>query len=84
MVDVNTEIFQVHLAPLKLDGDVESYAKKMAALTPGFSGAEVANVCNEAALVAARRKDTVVTPAAFDAAIDRVISKHDQAWDSTA
>merc|ERR1712087_622444 len=50
------EIFAVHLANLKLDTDVDVYAKKMAALTPGFSGAEIANVCNEAALVAARRK----------------------------
>ena len=37
-----TEIFRVHLAPLKLQGDIEDYAKKLAALTPGFSGAEVA------------------------------------------
>ena len=41
---------------------------------PGFSGAEIANVCNEAALIAARRKHTVVGPEAFDAAIDRVIA----------
>jgi len=69
------QIFEVHLKPLKLDGgDMESYAKKLAALTPGFSGAEVANVCNEAALVAARWKESSVTPAAFDAAIDRVIA----------
>ena len=38
------EIFGVHLKALKLDGEVDLYAKKMAALTPGFSGAEIANV----------------------------------------
>mmetsp|Transcript_20726 Transcript_20726/g.61206 ORF Transcript_20726/g.61206 Transcript_20726/m.61206 type:complete len:294 (+) Transcript_20726:214-1095(+) len=46
----------------------------MAALTPGFSGAEIANVCNEAALIAARRSESVVTAECFDAAIDRVIA----------
>ena len=46
----------------------------MSALTPGFSGAEVANVCNEAALIAARRQATKVTSEHFDAAIDRVIA----------
>ena len=69
-----TEIFKVHLAGLSLEGDADDYAKKMAALTPGFSGAEVANVCNEAALIAARRKSNVVTPECFDAAVDRVIA----------
>mmetsp|Transcript_20307 Transcript_20307/g.44042 ORF Transcript_20307/g.44042 Transcript_20307/m.44042 type:complete len:829 (+) Transcript_20307:168-2654(+) len=68
------EIFAVHLAHIKLDKDIETYARKMAALTPGFSGAEVANVCNEAALIAARRKLKVVGQECFDAAIDRVIA----------
>merc|ERR1712087_841341 len=68
------EIFAVHLANLKLDTDVDVYAKKMAALTPGFSGAEIANVCNEAALIAARRKHTAIGQQDFDAAIDRVIA----------
>merc|ERR1712087_82842 len=67
------EIFAVHLSNLKLDNDVDVYAKKMAALTPGFSGAEIANVCNEAALVAARRKLAAIGQQAFDAAIDRII-----------
>ena len=69
-----TEIFRVHLAPLKLQGEVEDYSKKLAALTPGFSGAEVANVCNEAALIAARFGRTSVGRESFDAAIDRVIA----------
>ena len=59
---------------LKLDADSESWSQKMAALTPGFSGAEIANVCNEAALIAARRSESVVTAECFDAAIDRVIA----------
>ena len=69
-----TEIFRVHLAPLKLQGEVEDYAKKLAALTPGFSGAEVANVCNEAALIAARFGRESVGRESFDGAIDRVIA----------
>merc|ERR1719487_2957221 len=69
-----TEIFQVHLKPIDLEGEIEPTAKKMAALTPGFSGAEVANVCNEAALIAARRNATQVSAEHFDAAIDRVIA----------
>jgi len=69
-----TEIFQVHLKPLNLLGDIDTMAKKMAALTPGFSGAEVANVCNEAALIAARRGATQVGWEHFDAAVDRVIA----------
>ncbi len=53
--DINgrTEIFKVHLKPLTLNPEVEP--KKLAAQTPGFAGAEIANVCNEAALIAARR-----------------------------
>merc|ERR1711963_62063 len=47
-------IFQVHLGTLKTELDKVPLAKKMAALTPGFSGADIANVCNEAALIAAR------------------------------
>lgn len=69
-----TEIFGVHLAGITLDGDAETFAKKMAALTPGFSGADVANICNEAALIAARRKLKAVDAKCFDAAIDRVIA----------
>lgn len=69
-----TEILGVHLAPIQLEGDPELFAKKIAALTPGFSGAELANVCNEAALIAARRGASTVTHVHFDAAVDRVIA----------
>jgi len=68
------EIFMVHLGPLAIDGEPADFAKRMAALTPGFSGAEVANVCNEAALIAARRQKTMVDHFDFDAAVDRVIA----------
>lgn len=64
-------IFKVHLKPLKLATDVD--AKKLAAQTPGFAGAEIANVCNEAALIAARRNRTEVTMQDFQDAVDRVI-----------
>jgi hypothetical protein len=47
--------------------------ERLAALTPGFSGADIANVCNEAALVAARANDATVTMPHFEQAIDRVI-----------
>lgn len=64
-------IFKVHLKPLKLDTDVD--AKKLAAQTPGFAGAEIANVCNEAALIAARKDKKAVDMQDFQDAIDRVI-----------
>jgi AFG3 family protein len=64
-------IFKVHLKPLKLNADVDS--KKLAAQTPGFAGAEIANVCNEAALIAARRDKESVDQQDFNDAIDRVI-----------
>jgi cell division protease FtsH len=71
--DINgrTQIFQVHLKPLTLGTDVD--AKKLSAQTPGFAGAEIANVCNEAALIAARRDKKFITNQDFTDAIDRVI-----------
>jgi AFG3 family protein len=64
-------IFKVHLKPIKLSKDVD--VKKLAAQTPGFAGAEIANVCNEAALIAARRDKVEVDMQDFQDAIDRVI-----------
>jgi AFG3 family protein len=71
--DINgrTQIFQVHLKPLTLGPDVD--ARKLSAQTPGFAGAEIANVCNEAALIAARRDKKMITNQDFTDAIDRVI-----------
>lgn len=64
-------IFKVHLKPIKLDPTVD--VKKLSAQTPGFAGAEIANVCNEAALIAARRDKKAVEMQDFQDAIDRVI-----------
>jgi AFG3 family protein len=65
------QIFKVHLKPIKTDEVVD--AKKLSAQTPGFAGAEIANVCNEAALIAARRNKESVDMQDFQDAIDRVI-----------
>ena len=65
------EIFVVHLRPLKLDSDVE--VGFLAKQTPGFSGADIANVCNESALMAARKNHKKVTKQDFLDAVDRII-----------
>lgn len=64
-------IFKVHLKPIKTAEDVDP--KKLSAQTPGFAGAEIANVCNEAALIAARKNKAQVDMIDFQDAIDRVI-----------
>ncbi|MCR9064322.1 MAG: ATP-dependent zinc metalloprotease FtsH [Cytophagales bacterium] len=64
-------IFKVHMRPLKLSDEVD--AKKLATQTPGFAGAEIANVCNEAALLAARRERKAIEMKDFQDAIDREI-----------
>lgn len=67
-------IFNVHLKPLKLaDELVGTIGDKLAVLTPGFSGADIANVCNEAALVAARHRKPAVELIDFEKAIERII-----------
>ena len=66
-------IFRVHLAKIKLDKAVEFYSERLAALTPGFAGADIANVANEAALMAARANKDAVGMADFESAVDRVI-----------
>lgn len=67
------QIFRVHLKPLKIGLDMDEIADRMAALTPGFSGADIANVCNEAALIAARNRKEAIQLVDFEAACDRVI-----------
>ena len=64
-------IFEVHLRPLRLSDDVES--KFLAKQTPGFSGADIANVCNEAALIAARNNKKIVEKDDFLSAVDRIV-----------
>lgn len=65
------EIFEVHLRPIKRDDslDLDFLAKQ----TPGFSGADIANVCNEAALIAARKEKKAVTKDDFLDAVDRIV-----------
>ncbi|WP_299170163.1 ATP-dependent zinc metalloprotease FtsH [uncultured Bacteroides sp.] len=65
------EVFGVHLRPLKLDDSVD--VDLLARQTPGFSGADIANVCNEAALIAARHQKKSVGKDDFLAAIDRIV-----------
>ncbi|NOU60459.1 ATP-dependent zinc metalloprotease FtsH [Marinifilum caeruleilacunae] len=65
------EIFNVHLKPLKLDPKIDQ--EFLAKQTPGFSGADIANVCNESALIAARKKKDIIEKQDFLDAIDRII-----------
>nr|WP_320118240.1 ATP-dependent zinc metalloprotease FtsH [uncultured Marinifilum sp.] len=65
------EIFNVHLKPLKLDPKIDQ--SFLAKQTPGFSGADIANVCNESALIAARKKKDIIEKQDFLDAIDRII-----------
>merc|ERR1719472_496770 len=69
------EIFKVHLKPVKLDPNesTDVVARRMSALTPGMSGAEIANICNEAAIYAARRDSKTVNLLDFETAVERVI-----------
>ncbi|XVE76382.1 hypothetical protein DITRI_Ditri12bG0168100 [Diplodiscus trichospermus] len=67
------QIFQIYFKKLKLDNEPSYYSQKLAAPTPGFAGADIANVCNEAALVAARNESELITMEHFEAAVDRVI-----------
>jgi cell division protease FtsH len=65
------EVFKVHLRPIKIDESVD--VEFLARQTPGFSGADIANVCNEAALIAARRKKKFVQKEDFMNAVDRIV-----------
>ena len=65
------EIFGVHLRPIKIDNTVD--VDLLARQTPGFSGADIANVCNEAALIAARHSKQFVSKQDFLEAIDRIV-----------
>jgi cell division protease FtsH len=66
------EIFKVHMRPLVMDTDVD--AALLAGQTPGFSGADIANICNEAALIAARNKKDKIGRVDFISAIDRIVA----------
>jgi AFG3 family protein len=66
----------VHLKPLKLDASktMDEYAKRLATLTPGFSGADIHNLCNEAAILAARNNKEAVSTKEFEVAAERVLA----------
>ncbi len=67
------EIFNVHLKGITLEADQGEIAGRLAGLTPGFAGADIANLCNEAAIVAARRKADAVSVDDFEKATDRIV-----------
>ena len=69
------QIFNVHLKDIKTDPEYpkSEYARKLSALTPGFSGADIMNICNEGAIIAARRDAKTVTVVDFEQATERVI-----------
>ena len=70
------QIFNVHLKKIKHNEKItkEEYAKKLSALTPGFSGADIMNICNEAAIIAARKNLDCVGLKEFEEATERVIA----------
>ncbi|SSD61799.1 probable Mitochondrial respiratory chain complexes assembly protein YTA12 [Saccharomycodes ludwigii] len=67
------QIFKVHLSKIKIAGGMTDLQNRLAVLTPGFSGADIANVCNEAALIAARDNADYVRLEHFEQAVERVI-----------
>ncbi|XP_063902600.1 AFG3-like protein 2 isoform X2 [Zophobas morio] len=67
-------IFKVHLKPIKTNINIKELSEKLATLTPGFTGADIANICNEAALIAARYFSLQVELVHFERAIERVIA----------
>ncbi|XP_059149697.1 paraplegin-like isoform X2 [Physella acuta] len=79
MIDLPTliereEIFEVYLNKLKIENDAISYAKPLSKLTPGMSGADINNICNEAAIHAAREKRKFVDKKDFEYAVERVLA----------
>ncbi|XP_064414498.1 paraplegin [Latimeria chalumnae] len=68
------EIFEQHLKCLKLTQPAVSYSQRLSELTPGFSGADIANICNEAALHAAREGHKSIDTSSFEYAVERVIA----------
>lgn len=74
IVGCRASIFKVHLKPIKTSLNIDDVARRLSALTPGFTGADVANVCNEAALIAARYSAKEVAFKHFEQAIERVVA----------
>lgn len=74
-LDERRQIFEQHLKSIALEHEPRYYSKRLAFLTPGFSGADIANVCNEAALHAARLKQKKVTGNDLEYAVERLVGK---------
>lgn len=79
MIDLPTlierrDIFNLYLGKLKLEHPPETYSEKMAQMTPGMSGADISNICNEAAIHAARDKKKIIHASDFEYAVERVIA----------
>ena len=68
------QIFDVHIKPITVTKESADFSKRLAALTPMFSGADISNTCNEAALIAARKNKNFVEFRDFEDAIERVIA----------
>ena len=68
------DIFRVYLKPLKLEKGIDEYAHILASLTPGFSGADISNICNEAALIASRTDAESINIKHFEEATEKVIA----------
>lgn len=68
------DILLIHLKDVKTEDEKEVVARRLASLTPGFSGAQIANICNEAAILAAREGKDAVSASHFEQATDRVIA----------
>ena len=75
-LEERSAIFKVHLRKILVDDvmDKETYAKKLSILAPGFSGADIENICNEGAILAARKDNETVTIKDFEKATERVIA----------
>lgn len=69
------QIFEQHLKKISLEQAPTAYSRRLAFMTPGFSGADIANVCNEAALHAARNKQSKVTKSDLEYAVERCVGK---------
>jgi AFG3 family protein len=74
------EIFKVHLKPLKIDPSksLAELGKRLGELTPGFSGADIANLCNEAAIIATRRSKAYIEEKDFEDASERITAGYEK------
>lgn len=78
--EARVEIFLIHLRPIRINSkhELKDVAKRLAELTPGFSGADIANLCNEAAIIATRRKQDYVELKDFEDASERIMAGYEK------